>query len=233
MKLGRWLVRESRDELHSRFWKAVEGVDSRLAPKHVQRGWDAVLAEEEASREVWEPGEASLLSWGVDGATTEPPLGHASSTEVFEERAYSGHDPRDPDCEFDPWDEVALDYDARCPICSRAAETSVAASATDGPTGVEPSPQAPPVGPPPNESPKRLSCTGSSSCVCDLHMYMAESDAVVAQFNEAEDRRLRLAMDLQEAVTEHTEHIDGVTDWIDVAYELQSSYVITPRRKTS
>lgn len=61
VKVGKWLVREVLDEL-----------DSRLAPRHVQRGWDAVLAEEEASREVWEPGEASLLSWGVDGATTLP-----------------------------------------------------------------------------------------------------------------------------------------------------------------
>ncbi len=35
------------------------------------------------------------------------------------EREYSGHDPRDLDCEYDPWDEVAPVDGARCPICSR------------------------------------------------------------------------------------------------------------------
>lgn len=78
------------------------------------------LADAEAETEVWEP------QWPAvpDG--------------VFEERAYSGHDPRDPDCDFDPWDEVALDYDARCPICSRQPDSTASAV-------VDPSP-APPAG---------------------------------------------------------------------------------------
>jgi len=84
-------------------------------------------------------------------------------------------------------------------------------------SGVSPHPETPSPGP-------------------DLPKYMAEMDAVVAQLNAAEDRRLRLAMDVQAAVMEHCvlnpahEPGDATPDWIDVAYALQRDYVITPRK---
>lgn len=81
------------------------------------------LADAEAETEVLDP------QWPACGSGP------------FEVQAYSGHDPRDPDCDFDPWDEVALDYDARCPICSRGAYPDPTASAV-----VDPSPAIPPVG---------------------------------------------------------------------------------------
>ena len=50
LSVGRWLVRETTDEVHSRFWKALERIDTRLQPSHVRRAWDGMLAEEAVER---------------------------------------------------------------------------------------------------------------------------------------------------------------------------------------
>lgn len=50
MNVGRWLVRETTDEVHARFWKALERLDTAMQPSHVRRGWDGMLAEEAVER---------------------------------------------------------------------------------------------------------------------------------------------------------------------------------------
>lgn len=99
VKVARWVVREAFDE-----------IDARLTPKHVQQGWDGFLAEEEAVRDSWEPGELRHrlycnrcgggywtpehncgrdrssepphLSWGVDGATNPSVSVAAAATDT-------------------------------------------------------------------------------------------------------------------------------------------------------
>lgn len=53
---------------------------------------------------------------------------------------YSGHDPRDFDCEFDPWDPVEVDPDARCPICSRTPGPAAPGAAVTPAGDIPPSP---------------------------------------------------------------------------------------------
>jgi hypothetical protein len=50
VNVGRWLVRETTDEVHARFWKALERLDTAVQPSHVRRGWDGMLAEEAVER---------------------------------------------------------------------------------------------------------------------------------------------------------------------------------------
>lgn len=133
---AKWLVRETADEVHSRFWKALERLDTAVQPSHVRRAWDGMLAEEDVERvraeaqgvtEVVEPPKVSVCA--KCGTT----LGEIA-------------------CVSDMVDGMFCSDRCRKVAEVRAAlkEDSVAASATDGPTGVEaPPPLPPPVGPPP------------------------------------------------------------------------------------
>ncbi len=201
--VGKWLVRETTDEVHARFWKAVERLDTHVQPSHVRRGWDGMLAEEAVER-------VRAEAQGV--------------TECVEAPDYRG------DADRMSAAYVPGSFAASAPVPPPEV-------ADEGEEGLEATPQPRP------SSPTSLSCSGSSSCPCDMHMRMAESESVVAQFNAAEDRRLRLAMDVQHACSENydrfkaagpyvqfDEVVEDAIDWIEVAYALQAKYTITPRK---
>ena len=136
LSVGRWLVRETADEVHARFWKAVERLDTHLQPPHVRRAWDGMLAEEAVERVRAEA--------RGDTEAVEPPKVSVC--------AKCGTTLGEIACVSDMVDGMFCSDRCRKVAEVRAAlkEDSVAASATDGPTGGEaPPPLPPPVGPPP------------------------------------------------------------------------------------
>lgn len=82
VNVGRWLVRETADEVHARFWKALERLDTHVQPSHVRRAWDGMLAEEAVERVRAE----------IAGLTecVEPPKDHVPSQDccTFHDVAY-------------------------------------------------------------------------------------------------------------------------------------------------
>lgn len=193
--------------------EVVAELDYRLQPAHVREGWAAELADIEAGVDVHEP-NAPYLQWG--GPETWPqPEGQIEVRQHFgvDVDRILQNSPYCNRCGYPHPTTQACLRDQSSPV--------VPPTAGDHPgeveSGVSPHPETPSPGP-------------------DLPKYMAETDAVVAQLNAAEDRRLRLAMDVQAAVMEHCvlnpahEPGDATPDWIDVAYALQRDYVITPRK---
>lgn len=67
--------------------------------------------------------------------------------------------------------------------------------------------------------------------------YRAESDAIITAFNEAEERRMQLALAMFQAVRDHGHEDIELTDfdgtWLDVVDALKDHYVITPKRSVA
>ncbi len=90
VNVGRWLVRETADEVHARFWKALERLDTHVQPSHVRRAWDGMLAEEQVARVhaeavgVTECVEEPWHDMAWDGRKMAVALGHNERDRVWQ-----------------------------------------------------------------------------------------------------------------------------------------------------